>query len=128
MGPIGGFSNFVFKQLYESKQFSKLIRLGEEFQEELSTFLKQHSVLRWLHEVYLHQFSSASETLHALSLSKDETSVSPVEKIVSNGSKDRLTLAGRKHFLNLAKISAMAGTVPKFNATFQVSLPCFASI
>ncbi|KAG6787199.1 hypothetical protein POTOM_008834 [Populus tomentosa] len=42
MGPKGGFSYFVFKQLYEKRQISKLLRLGEEFQEELSIFLKHH--------------------------------------------------------------------------------------
>ncbi|KAK6155312.1 hypothetical protein DH2020_009560 [Rehmannia glutinosa] len=109
MGPKGGFSCFVFKQLYESKQFSKLMRLGEEFQDELSTFLKQHPDLLWLHEVFLHQFSSASQTLHALSLSKDDRSISAIEEIESIGSRHKLTLANRKHFLNLAKISAMAG-------------------
>ncbi|PIN17536.1 hypothetical protein CDL12_09814 [Handroanthus impetiginosus] len=109
MGPKGGFTCFVFEQLYESKQLSKLMRLGEEFQDELATFLKQHQDLLWLHEVFLHQFSSASETLHALSLSKDDRSISSIEEIESNGSRCKLTLAKRKHFLNLAKISAMAG-------------------
>ncbi|XP_073123985.1 nuclear pore complex protein NUP133 [Henckelia pumila] len=109
MGPKGGFCCFVFKQLYDSKQFSKLMRLGEEFQEELATFLKQHSNLLWLHEMFLHQFSSASETLHSLSLLKDYESTSSTETIESCGSTCRLTLAKRKHCLNLAKISAMAG-------------------
>ncbi|KAG8387204.1 hypothetical protein BUALT_Bualt03G0228900 [Buddleja alternifolia] len=114
MGPKGGFSCFVFKQLHESKQFSKLMRLGEEFQEELAMFLKQHPDLLWLHEVFLHQFSSASETLHALSLSKDDRSISDIEEIESSGSRI-LTLKNRKHFLNLAKISAMAGNVSSYN-------------
>lgn len=109
MGPKGGFCCFVFKQLYDSKQFSKLMRLGEEFQEELATFLKQHPNLLWLHEMFLHQFSSASETLHSLSLSKDYELASATENIESCGSTCRLTLANRKHYLNLAKISALAG-------------------
>ncbi|XP_057792938.1 LOW QUALITY PROTEIN: nuclear pore complex protein NUP133 [Salvia miltiorrhiza] len=109
MGPKGGFSCFVFKQLYESKQLSKLMRLGEEFQDELATFLKLHPDLLWLHEVFLHQFSSASETLHALSVSKDDRPVSSMEDAGATGSRCQLSLASRKHFLNLAKISAMAG-------------------
>ncbi|KAL6570478.1 hypothetical protein OROGR_000028 [Orobanche gracilis] len=109
IGPKGGFSCFVFKQLYASIQFSKLMRLGEEFHDELATFLKQHPDLLWLHELFLHQFSSASETLHALSLSKNGRSVSAIEGIESGGSRRKLTFANRKHFLNLAKISAIAG-------------------
>ncbi|XP_041992032.1 nuclear pore complex protein NUP133-like isoform X1 [Salvia splendens] len=108
MGPKGGFSCFVFKQLYESKQLSKLMRLGEEFPDELATFLQLHPDLLWLHEVFLHQFSSASETLHALSLSKDGSSVSIMEGTEVTGSRRQLSLASRKHFLNLAKISTMA--------------------
>lgn len=109
MGPKGGFSCFVFKQLYESKQLSKLLRLGEEFQDELATFLKHHPDLMWLHEVFLHQFSSASNTLHELSLSKDDRSVLSVEENEVSDSRRQLNLTSRKHFLNLAKISAMAG-------------------
>ncbi|KAL3646114.1 hypothetical protein CASFOL_011294 [Castilleja foliolosa] len=109
IGPKGGFSCFVFKQLYESKQFSKLMRLGEEFHDELATFLKQYPDLLWLQELLLRQFSSASETLHILSLSKDDRSVPDIEEIEASGSRRNLTLANRKHFLNLAKISALAG-------------------
>lgn len=112
MGPKGGFSCFVFEQLYGNKQLSKLMRLGEEFQDELAMFLKQHPDLLWLHEVFLHQFSSASETLHGISLSKDDKSISAVEEIDgSSSSRCTLTLAKRKHFLNLAKISAAAGKI-----------------
>lgn len=118
MGPKGGFSCFVFKQLYDSKQFSKLLRLGEEFQDELATFLKHHPDLMWLHEVFLRQFSSASNTLHALSLSKDDSSVLSVEENEGSDSRRQLSLASRKHFLNLAKISAMAGTV----STYKIHL------
>ncbi|GER40873.1 nucleoporin [Striga asiatica] len=112
IGPKGGFSFFVFKQLYDSKQFSKLMRLGEEFRDELATFLRQHPNLRWLHELFLRQFSSASETLHALSnfsLPKDNRSVSDTDETEPTGPLPKLTLARRKHFLNLAKLSAMAG-------------------
>ncbi|KAJ4730197.1 nuclear pore complex protein [Melia azedarach] len=110
MGPKGGFCQFVFKQLYERKQFSKIVRLGEEFQEELSVFLKYHHRLLWLHEVFLHKFSSASETLHVLALSEDDGSISAAE---DGGDTDYVTtqssLTDRRHFLNLAKIAAMAG-------------------
>ncbi|KAK4492929.1 hypothetical protein RD792_000256 [Penstemon davidsonii] len=106
MGPKGGFCCFVFKQLSESKQFSKLLRLGEEFQEELTMFLKQHPDLLWLHEVFLHQFHLASEILHGLSIAKDGRPISAVES-----SKLKLTLADRKHYLNLAIISAKAGDI-----------------
>ncbi|KAL7250062.1 hypothetical protein ACSBR1_012127 [Camellia fascicularis] len=110
MGPKGGFSYFVFKQLYDSKQFSKLLRLGEEFQEELATFLKQHRDLLWLHEVFLHQFCSASENLHALALSQDDNSIAEaVEGTESYGTKMEPTLAERKRFLQLSKIAAVAG-------------------
>ncbi|KAL0445240.1 UNVERIFIED_CONTAM: Nuclear pore complex protein [Sesamum latifolium] len=88
----------------------KAYEIGEEFQDELAMFLKQHPDLLWLHEVFLHQFSSASETLHAISLSKDDKSISAVEEIDGcSSSRCTLTLAKRKHFLNLAKISAAAG-------------------
>ncbi|KAL6975608.1 hypothetical protein U1Q18_024400 [Sarracenia purpurea var. burkii] len=110
MGPKGGFSYFVFKQLYDTKQFSKLIRLGEEFQEELVMFLKQHQDLLWLHEVFLHQFSSASETLHALALSQDDNSIAAaIEGNESNGTEIEPAFAERKRFLHLSKIAALAG-------------------
>ncbi|CAA3023884.1 nuclear pore complex NUP133 [Olea europaea subsp. europaea] len=116
VGPKGGFSYFVFEQLYERKHFSKLMRLGEEFQEDLATFLKHHPNLLWLHELFLRQFSSASETLHALSLSKEDSSVSDTHEIDAGGSKSRLTLADRRRFLNLAKISAIAGKNADYEA------------
>ncbi|KAJ6686817.1 NUCLEAR PORE COMPLEX PROTEIN NUP133 [Salix purpurea] len=110
MGPKGGFSNFVFKQLYEKRQFSKLLRLGEEFQEELSIFLKHHRNLLWLHELFLHHFSSASETLHVLALSQDETVISEAEETTDHVQNRFITtLADRKRFLNLSKIAIMAG-------------------
>ncbi|KAG5251990.1 nuclear pore complex protein [Salix suchowensis] len=110
MGPKGGFSNFVFKQLYEKRQFSKLLRLGEEFQEELSIFLKHRRNLLWLHELFLHHFSSASETLHVLALSQDETVISEAEETTDHVQNRFITtLADRKRFLNLSKIAIMAG-------------------
>lgn len=110
MGPNGGFSYFVFKQLYEKRQFSKLLRLGEEFPEELSIFLRQHQELLWLHEVFLNQFSSASDILHVLALSCDESAISTADEQADPGS-DILEpkLADRKRLLNLSKIAAKAG-------------------
>ena len=109
MGPKGGYSNFVFKQLYNSKQFSKLMRLGEEFPEELLTFLKQHRDLLWLHQAFLHQFSSASETLHLLSLSQNASSMSASEGAESFDNGIEATLSDRKRLLHLSKIAAVAG-------------------
>lgn len=109
MGPKGGYSNFVFKQLCNIKQFSKLMRLGEEFPEELLTFLKQHRDLLWLHQVFLHQFSSASETLHLLSLSQNDSSMSASEGAESFDNSIEATLSNRKHLLHLSKIAAVAG-------------------
>ncbi|KAJ9176795.1 hypothetical protein P3X46_012073 [Hevea brasiliensis] len=110
MGPKGGFSYFVFKRLYEKRQFSKLLRLGEEFQEELSIFLKHHQDLLWLHELFLHQFSSASETLHVLAVSQDEHSCSEAEEGEDPEHTGLITtLADRKRLLNLSRIAAMAG-------------------
>lgn len=109
MGPRGGFSNFVFKQMYNNKEFSKIIRLGEDFPEELSIFLKEHPDLRWLHEIFLHQFSSASDTLHVLAVSDGDSSISEVESPTSYEAKIEPTLADRRRLLNLSKIAAMAG-------------------
>lgn len=109
-GPQGGFSYFVFKQLYKKWQFSKLLRLGEEFPEELSIFLKHHNNLLWLHEVFLHQFSLASDTLHELSLSQEKTSTSTDEEGTElDFGNSELTLAERRRLLNLSKIAAIAG-------------------
>ncbi|RAL42791.1 hypothetical protein DM860_009298 [Cuscuta australis] len=107
MGRTGGFCYFVFQRMYENKQFSKLMRFGEEFQEELTIFLKQHQDLLWLHEVFLHEFSSATETLHVLALSQDDDRISDME--ASYASDKRTSLSDRKRFLNLSKIAAMAG-------------------
>lgn len=112
LGPKGGFSYFVFKQLMTSHQYSKLLRLGEEFQEELAIFLKEHKDLLWLHELYLKQFSSASETLHAVALSLDDgpplmTEEEPEMVQIKRSS----SLADRRRLLNLSKIAAVAGLV-----------------
>lgn len=121
MGPKGGFSNFVFKQLYEKRQFSKLLRLGEEFQEELSIFLKHHRNLLWLHELFLHHFSSASETLHVLALSQDETVISEAEETTDHVQNRFITtLADRKRFLNLSKIAIMAGMTYFFSSLLSL--------
>lgn len=110
VGPKAGFSYFVFQQLYERKQFSKMLRLGEEFQEDLSIFLQEHQDLRWLHELFLHDFSSASETLQLLALSPDGSSISLDEKgIDPNSATSGKSLTQRRYLLNLSKIAAMAG-------------------
>ncbi|KAH0867733.1 hypothetical protein HID58_074755, partial [Brassica napus] len=109
VGPQGGFGYFVFQQLYDMKQFSKLLRLGEDFQDELLIFLKRHSDLMWLHQVFLHQFSSASDTLHALALAQDEESMKAIEEgRVSETEDVQPTFAERKRFLNLSKIAYVA--------------------
>ncbi|CAI9090032.1 OLC1v1024715C1 [Oldenlandia corymbosa var. corymbosa] len=107
VGPKGGFSNFVFKQLYDSKQYSKVLRYGEDFPDELAIFLKPHQDLRWLHELFLNQFSAASETLHLLALSQDNSQAN--EEADVNHIECGTSLAERKRFLNLSKIAAMAG-------------------
>ncbi|XWS47321.1 hypothetical protein CRYUN_Cryun14cG0142500 [Craigia yunnanensis] len=110
MGPRCGFSFFVFKQLYKKKQFSKLLRLGEEFQEELSIFLNHYRDLLWLHEVFLHQFSAASETLHVSALSQDEGTISTTEDEIDSDHVNPVpTLTDRRRLLNLSKIAAFAG-------------------
>uniref|UniRef100_A0A0D9VRF8 Nucleoporin Nup133/Nup155-like N-terminal domain-containing protein n=1 Tax=Leersia perrieri TaxID=77586 RepID=A0A0D9VRF8_9ORYZ len=104
VGPHGGFSFFVFKQLLNRRQYAKLSRLGEEFQEELATFLKGRDDLLWLHEIYLNQFSSASETLHNCALL-----VSPEEDANLTSNRKQLSFVERKRFLYLSKIAAAAG-------------------
>lgn len=105
-GSTGGFSDYVFKKLHESKQFSELLRLGEEFPEELSFFVKEHPDLLWLHDLFLHHFSSASETLHALALTQNKQSTAVIEE---NEQVDmKLKLKDRKNLLYLSKIAAFA--------------------
>ncbi|XP_010908789.1 nuclear pore complex protein NUP133 isoform X3 [Elaeis guineensis] len=110
VGPKGGFSSFVFKQLIKSCQYAKLLRLGEEFQDELAIFLKEHKDLLWLHEIFLNQFSSASETLHALALSISDGSSLLIDEELELAQLKRVpSLADRRRILNLSKIAAMAG-------------------
>lgn len=112
LGPNGGFSYYVFKKLHESRQFSQLLRLGEEFPEELSIFLKEHPDLLWLHDLFLHHFSSASETLHALALTQNMQSTSVAEEEEEQVyMKMKLKLTDRKNLLYLSKIAAFAGMV-----------------
>ncbi|RZC65841.1 hypothetical protein C5167_009524 [Papaver somniferum] len=110
LGPRGGFSYYVFEQLYQNRQFGKLLRLGEEFQEELVIFLKQHKDLLWLHEMFLNQFSSASVTLHALALFQEDDSAPASENGLDiDIVRSEQSLADRKRLLRLSKIAALAG-------------------
>lgn len=115
MGPKGGFSYYVFQQLYNNKQFAKLIKLGEEFPEELLTFLKLHNDLLWLHQLFVHQFSAASETLHKLAFSQNSGFISESEVLESHHPIIEPTLADRKRFLNLSKIAALAGKTADYD-------------
>lgn len=101
VGPHGGFSFFVFKQLVKRRQHAKLLRLGEEFPEELANFLKERDDLLWLHEICLNRFSSASKTLHTL--------VSPEEDANLTSNRKSLSFVERRRFLYLSKIAAAAG-------------------
>ncbi|XP_022968925.1 nuclear pore complex protein NUP133 isoform X1 [Cucurbita maxima] len=124
MGPKGGFSYFVFKKLHENKQFSKLLRLGEEFHEELLIFLKEHPDLLWLHELFLHQFFSASDTLHELALSEGDGPESPPEvetEVESDHCNLELKLADRKRLLYLSKIALMAAAAGR-NTEYESKL------
>lgn len=112
LGPDGGFSNYVFQRLHESRQFSELLRLGEEFPDELSIFLKEHPDLLWLHDLFLHQFSTASETLHELALAQKKKSTSIAEEEEQEYDDLELNLVDRKHLLYLSKIAAFAGIIP----------------
>ncbi|ONK67430.1 uncharacterized protein A4U43_C06F20170 [Asparagus officinalis] len=109
VGPKGGFSYFVFKQLIKRRQYANLLRLGEEFQEQLSSFLKEHKHLFWLHEIFLNQFSCAAETLHALAISQDDTSALENEETEPTKLTPLPSLADRRRLLNLSKIAAAAG-------------------
>lgn len=109
----GRFSNFVFEQCHRNRQYSKLLRLGEEFKEELSTFLQSHKDLLWLHEIYMQRFTLASSTLHWLALSMEEAISASVESVQGNLKArckfGRLKLRYRRRLLNLAKLSVLAG-------------------
>ncbi|KAK9132974.1 hypothetical protein Scep_012502 [Stephania cephalantha] len=119
VGPNKGFSYFVFKQLYLNRQFSKLLRLGEEFPEELAIFLRQYKDLMWLHEIFLDQFASASETLHALALSQGHNDLSSEQGPDPDNLKLEHSLADRRRLLNLSKIAAMAGSNRVFEAKIE---------
>ncbi|KAJ3669565.1 hypothetical protein LUZ60_011515 [Juncus effusus] len=90
-----GFSEFAFKQFIKRGEYSKLLRLGEEFGDELACFLKDRIDLLWLHNIFIKNFSSASETLHALALDDNSSSCYSVRE--------------RRWFLYLSKIAALAG-------------------
>lgn len=119
MGPRGGFSYFVFEQLNENGQFPKLLRLGEEFPQELVIFLKDHSDLMWLHEVFLHQYSGASKTLHGLALSGDEMFSAAEKETELDLRKTVYTLPQRKRLLHLSKIAAIAGKDADYEADIE---------
>jgi len=122
LGPNGGFSYYVFKRLHESRQFSQLLRLGEEFPEELSIFLREYQDLQWLHDLFLHQFSSASESLHTLALTQNMQS-NPVaeEEGEQECTKMKLKLTDRKNLLYLSKIAAFAGMVLCFSSVMEIT-------
>ena len=86
------------------RQYSKLLRLGEEFQEELASFLKDQNDLLWLHEICLNQFSVASETLHKCALR-----LSPGEDANLTSNRKALSFVERRRLLYLSKIAATAG-------------------
>ncbi|KAI4384924.1 hypothetical protein MLD38_003008 [Melastoma candidum] len=109
-GPKGGFSYFVFEQLYKRKEYSKLLRLGEDFPEDLFIFLQRHRNLLWLHELFLNRFSSALDTLHAVALSQEESTASTSDEDVNDCDDLNLTIAERKRFLSLS--AALAGNDP----------------
>ncbi|KAJ1701556.1 hypothetical protein LUZ63_001335 [Rhynchospora breviuscula] len=98
-----GLSRFAFEQLIKRGEYGKLLRLGEEFPEDLAHFLKEteRNDLSWLHHIYLKDFPSACKTLHALALS----STLPQTKRKSS----LQSLSQRKRFLYLSKIAALAG-------------------
>ncbi|XP_062210429.1 nuclear pore complex protein NUP133-like isoform X2 [Phragmites australis] len=104
VGPHGGFSFFVFKELVNNRNYAKLLRLGEEFQEELASFLKERSDLLWLHQICLNQFSSASDTLHTCSLLGG-----PEEDASLTTGRKLLSFVERRRLLYLSKIAATAG-------------------
>ncbi|KAK8919165.1 hypothetical protein KSP39_PZI021307 [Platanthera zijinensis] len=115
-GPKGGFSKFVFKQLIKKRQYANLLRLGEEFRDELASFLKDNNHLLWLHEIYLSQFSSASKTLYALALSQDDSSAF-IEEQEFECITMPSSIADRRRLLNLSKIAVAAGKKLNFSRT-----------
>ncbi|GJN30761.1 hypothetical protein PR202_gb19097 [Eleusine coracana subsp. coracana] len=114
VGPHGGFSFFVFKELANNRHYSKLLRLGEEFQDELASFLKDRSDLLWLHEICLNQFSSASKTLHTYALLESRE-----EDAGLATSRKPLSFAERRRLLYLSKIAATAGKDVGYEANME---------
>lgn len=116
-----GLSRFAFEQLINRGEYGKLLRLGEEFPEDLAHFLKETERidLSWLHHIHLKDFSSASDTLHALGLSP---SAPPQPKRKSLPP----SLSQRKRFLYLSKIAALAGD--KDLTSFFVSLVLYMGL
>lgn len=104
VGPRGGFGFYVFEQLTNSRQYAKLLRLGEEFQEMLASFLKDRTDLLWLHEICLNQFSAASETLRTCALLS-----TPRENADLTSNRKPLSFVERRRLLYLSKIAATAG-------------------
>jgi len=90
----GRFSRFVFDHCYQQGQYARLLRLGEEFGEEVAAYLEQHPLLLWLHQLFLRRFSRAAGTLHTLAFS--QKSAPP-------------NINHRRRLLHLAKLSALAG-------------------
>ncbi|XP_024526327.1 nuclear pore complex protein NUP133 isoform X2 [Selaginella moellendorffii] len=102
----GRFSNYVFEQFLKKGQYSKLLRLGEEFAEDLASFLRDKKSLSWLHDFFLKRFTAASDTTHHLALSSSDLNIPIIrdEKPTSG-----FTLSARRKLLYLAKLSALAG-------------------
>ncbi|EFJ27363.1 hypothetical protein SELMODRAFT_96126 [Selaginella moellendorffii] len=102
----GRFSNYVFEQFLKKGQYSKLLRLGEEFAEDLASFLRDKKSLSWLHDFFLKRFTAASDTIHHLALSSSDLNIPIIrdEKPTSG-----FTLSARRKLLYLAKLSALAG-------------------
>lgn len=91
----GRFSRFVFDRHYQEGQFACLLRFGEDFGEEVASYLEQHPPLLWLHQLHLRRFTRAASTLHALAFSQKSSA--------------SLDIRHRRRMLHLAKLSALAG-------------------
>lgn len=120
----GRFSHYVFEQFYKRKQYSKLLRFGEEFEEELSSFLQEHLHLRWLHELFREKYMSASGTLQSVALLPD--SPATVAGMYTNDSEDgpkhKEKLRDRRRLLFLAKLAVLSGkNLPLFSTSFSLN-------
>ncbi|KAL3700888.1 hypothetical protein R1sor_018910 [Riccia sorocarpa] len=105
----GRFSHYVFNQLYETKKYSTLLQFGQEFQEELEAFLQDHVHLRWLHEIFMQQYSSACSTLNSLALTPSMPEGERSIKTLVKRPRVRNEIRERRRLLYLAKLSALAG-------------------